>query len=142
MTTTAPPRVPPAVIATLRAAAEDALAGHMVCVGDAPSDVTAAQLDGLDIEGWEITRRPPAPARPLPAGQREVLLLVACGLANRQIAKRLWLSETAVQSRLQGLFRALGVGSRLDAVLVAVELGHVSVGELLAARAEPVGVVR
>lgn len=103
----------------------------------------------LDVAGYDICARAPhtpadyrrAPAAPLAApltaGQREVLLLIAADLSNAAIGRRLWLSETAVKSRVKALFTALGVGTRLDAVLTAVEVGHVSIGELLAARSEP-----
>lgn len=96
----------------------------------------------LHIAGFDVVPRlRDLPAvEPLTPESREVLLLAACELSNEEIGSRLWLSEGAVKCRFKVLFRALGVGTRLGAVMRAVELGHVSVGELMAVRAEVAGV--
>lgn len=142
MTTTAPPIAPPAVIATMRAAAEDALAEHMVCVGDAAIDVTEANLSGLEREGWEIRRRRRVPAVPLTEYQRETLLMVAAGASNADMRARWFVSQDAVKSRVKSLYRVLGAGSQVEAVLLAVALGYASADELLADKPADVGAVR
>jgi two-component system nitrate/nitrite response regulator NarL len=53
--------------------------------------------------------------------ERQVLSFVFEGLANKQIADRLQISETAVKSSLQQLFAKTGVRSRSQLVRVALE---------------------
>jgi DNA-binding NarL/FixJ family response regulator len=54
----------------------------------------------------------------LSARQRETLELVAEGLTNAQIAKRLYLAESTVKQHLVGAYKALGVRNRAQAVQV------------------------
>jgi DNA-binding CsgD family transcriptional regulator len=130
--------IPPAALATMRAAAEDALGTYTTRPADAAVDVIGGMLADLETAGWEVSvrRLVDRPAVPLSPRLREVLLLAAAGLSNDEIAAQLWLSREAVQSRMKNLFRLLDVRTRLDAVMTAVELGHVSFGELRVARAE------
>ena len=51
--------------------------------------------------------------------EREVLALIADGLKNRQIADRLFISETTVRHHLTSIFGKLGVADRLALVLYA-----------------------
>jgi len=53
--------------------------------------------------------------------ERQVLTLVFEGLANKQIADRLQISETAVKASLQQLFAKTGVRTRSQLVRVALE---------------------
>jgi DNA-binding NarL/FixJ family response regulator len=46
----------------------------------------------------------------LTAPEEEVLELVACGLRNREIARRVWKSEKAVEKRVSAVFEKLGLG--------------------------------
>ena len=55
--------------------------------------------------------RPPAPAGLTPQ-QREIALLAAAGLSNKQIGERLFLSPRTVSTHLYQLFPKLGVTSR------------------------------
>ncbi len=64
--------------------------------------------------------------RPLPrleAKEIHILLLVAGGHGNRDIAADLDTTEPAVKSALQGIFRKLGANGRSEAVAVAMRLG-------------------
>ncbi|WP_448851358.1 response regulator [Corynebacterium sp. 335C] len=63
------------------------------------------------------------PVPQLTAREAEVLALVAEGLSNRGIARRLVLTEATVKSHLAHAFTKLGVGSRTAAVAKATELG-------------------
>ncbi len=65
--------------------------------------------------------RSPVPA--LSAREAQVLGLVAAGLSNRDIARRLVVSEATVKSHLVHVFAKLGVDSRTAAVAVATERG-------------------
>ena len=47
--------------------------------------------------------------------QREILELVVEGLANAQIAKRLYLTESTVKQHLRAAYKALGVKNRTEA---------------------------
>ena len=55
--------------------------------------------------------------------QREVLLLIASGKLNKQIAYKLGLSERTVKMHRAAVFAALGVKSSADAIRLAIEAG-------------------
>jgi DNA-binding NarL/FixJ family response regulator len=55
--------------------------------------------------------------------EREVLGLVASGLANKQIARRLSISEKTVKGHLTHVFQAIGVTDRTQAALWAERNG-------------------
>ncbi|MBN1284585.1 MAG: hypothetical protein JXB47_04230 [Anaerolineae bacterium] len=60
---------------------------------------------------------------PLSEREIEVLRLVAGGLSNREIARRLVLSLNTVKSHNQNIYGKLGVGSRTQAIAKAKALG-------------------
>jgi len=62
----------------------------------------------------------------LSAREREVLLLVARGFANKQIARRLGISEKTVKGHLTRVFQAIGVSDRTQAALWAQRNGLLS----------------
>ena len=66
---------------------------------------------GADSEGGKITS--------LTAREREVVTLIGEGLKNRQIAERLFISETTVRHHLTSVFDKLGVADRLELVIYA-----------------------
>lgn len=59
----------------------------------------------------------------LTAREREVLVLVNEGLANKQIARRLGISEKTVKGHLTNLFQRIGVADRTQAALWAERHG-------------------
>jgi len=63
------------------------------------------------------------PAVELTAREREVLSLVVAGLANKQIARRLGISEKTVKGHLTNLFSRIGVTDRTQAALWAERTG-------------------
>jgi DNA-binding NarL/FixJ family response regulator len=63
----------------------------------------------------------------LTAREREVLLLVRDGLANKQIARRLGISERTVKAHLTSVFATIGVADRTAAALWAER--HQVIGE-------------
>ncbi len=56
--------------------------------------------------------------------QREILLEMARGKLNKQIAWDLGLSERTIKMHRAAMFRALGVKTSADAIRVAVEAGY------------------
>ncbi|WP_223199387.1 response regulator transcription factor [Solihabitans fulvus] len=63
------------------------------------------------------------PAPPLSGREIEILVLVAEGLSNRDIAKRLFISEATVKSHLVHVFGKLEVDSRTAAIAQARRRG-------------------
>jgi DNA-binding NarL/FixJ family response regulator len=94
---------PDELLAAVRSAAE----------GHAPLDprVAGALLPG---------REPPA-ADLLSEREKQVLRLAAAGLANKQIARRLGISESTVKVHIGNIFRQIGVRDRTSAALWARE---------------------
>jgi DNA-binding NarL/FixJ family response regulator len=81
-----------------------------------------------------------APAAPLPGAthlserEREVWLLVARGMSNREIAEHLVLGETTVKTHVARVLAKLGLRDRVQAVVAAYEAGVVTPGEREAER--------
>ncbi len=55
--------------------------------------------------------------------EREVLMLMTEGLGNAQIAERLYISEKTVRNHVSNLFDKLGVWTRAQAIVFALERG-------------------
>lgn len=73
-------------------------------------------------------RRPAEPAllEPLSERELEVLQTLAKDLANKEIARRMGISDRTVQQHLANVFGKLGVQSRTGAVLKALRLGYLN----------------
>jgi DNA-binding NarL/FixJ family response regulator len=82
--------------------------------GDSPLDPKAARV-------LLASRRVGPAARRLSAREEEVLRLVAAGLANKLIARKLSISERTVKAHLTSVFAQLGVSDRTQAALWARE---------------------
>lgn len=63
------------------------------------------------------------PVESLTTREREVLVLVADGLHNREIAVRLGVSEHTVKFHLGAVFGKLGASTRTEAVQKGIRLG-------------------
>jgi len=70
---------------------------------------------------------PPRLVEPLTPREHEVLVLVADGLRNREIANRLGISEHTVKFHLAAIFGKLGASSRTEVVRKAQRLGLIDV---------------
>jgi LuxR family maltose regulon positive regulatory protein len=96
------------------------------------SDVDAAHLDAVSAA---LRSGANAAAAALPAtgaandllSQREgqVLRLVASGLSNKELSRKLFISENTVETHLRRINDKLGVRSRTQAVARAREMGLV-----------------
>lgn len=96
---------------------EDLLRGVRAAArGDWPLDPRAARL--LLGEGGSRPRGPSLSDR-----EQEVLALVATGLANKLIARRLGISERTVKAHLTRIYEQLGVFDRTQAALWAQQHG-------------------
>jgi DNA-binding NarL/FixJ family response regulator len=89
---------------------------RVVAEGKSPLAPTVAtrlmqRMRGTDEESFLSTR------------EIEVLELVARGTSNKEIAKRLWVSETTVKSHMLHIFDKLGVTDRTAAVTAALKQG-------------------
>jgi len=87
--------------------------------------VAAKVLKRLQREGGEAA---PRKKEPLSRREIEVLQLGAGGLANKEIAARLDLSERTIQSHWRNVFVKLGVSSRMEAVMYALKNGWIRLG--------------
>jgi DNA-binding NarL/FixJ family response regulator len=81
----------------------------------------------------EYVRTPVAPVTPpelasLTEREHEVLTLIGRGLANHEIAERLFLSMATVKTHVNRVFSKLGLRDRAQAVVLAYETGIVTAG--------------
>ena len=83
------------------------------------ADAVAAVLAAADGS----TRRRPSGAAGLTARQLEVLRLVAHGLSNREIARRLGVSPRTVDRHVSDVYERIGVSSRAAAAMFTIEHG-------------------
>ena len=89
--------------------------------GGAVSPVIAAKvLDRLRTQEELVSAEP---ASPLSQTQLEILRLIAAGFSNREIGRRIHLSENTVKSHIQEIFRKLDVGNRVEAAIRASREG-------------------
>jgi DNA-binding NarL/FixJ family response regulator len=131
------------VVGALRAGARGVLAKdvavddlvhaiHTVAAGDA---VIAPAMLGRLLDRFGPTLPDPAatpPAAPPPGltdREREVLVEVARGYSNAEIAARLSVSETTVKTHVARLLGKLSLRDRVQAVVLAYECGLVRPGE-------------
>ena len=94
------------------------------------AEVRAGWLDGDAVDavlragGHRIGRRRTWPAE-LTSREVEVLRLVARGGTNREIARRLFITEKTVRNHLEHIYSKAGVSTRTGASLFAIEHGLV-----------------
>ena len=102
-----------------------------IAAGDALVDpaVTRRLVERwADLEG-AASADVPTPAAELTERERETLVGLARGLANKELAAELFVSEATVKSHVSSLLLKLDVRSRVQAVILAYELGIVRPGD-------------
>ncbi|WP_055479153.1 response regulator [Sphaerimonospora mesophila] len=115
--------------ADIVAAIEAGATGYLL--KDAPSDdlhaaIRSAATGASALAPSVASRllgRVRTPRATLSPRELEVLGHVAAGLSNRQISKRMFLSETTVKTHLVHIYAKLGVDSRTAAVAAATKAG-------------------
>jgi DNA-binding NarL/FixJ family response regulator len=115
--------------ASLAAALRASPAFEVVAVAASDSNLPPSAEVVLVAHATEGSLAPAQPTRDNAVGtvltnrEREILALLADGLANKQIAARLGISKNTVKTHLELLFDKLGVSSRAEAVATGVRRG-------------------
>jgi DNA-binding NarL/FixJ family response regulator len=99
---------------------------HAVCDGEA---LLAPAITRRLVERYAGGARTPAPGLDeLTAREREVLVLIARGLSNAELAERLVVSMPTVKTHVGRVLMKLGLRDRAQAVVAAYESGLVRPG--------------
>ena len=101
---------------------------RIVAAGDA---LLAPSVTRRLIESFASRRdapMPPAELAELTEREREVLVLIARGLSNTEIAKELFVAETTVKTHVGHVLHKLRLRDRAQAVVLAYESGIVAPG--------------
>ena len=108
---------------------------QVVARGDAllSPDVTRRVIEAVTTRpGAALVPEPTTPPSPPPAElaslterEREVLVLLAEGISNAEIAERLWVGEATIKTHVSKVLMKLGLRDRVHAVVYAYEHGVV-----------------
>jgi two-component system, NarL family, response regulator LiaR len=99
---------------------------HQVRLGESPLDPAIAHKVVVRLSGGSKAALPDEaapPAPPLTGRELEVLQFLTRGLSNHAIAEELYVSDRTVQAHLTSIFSKMGASSRLEAVLMAIRRG-------------------
>lgn len=99
----------------------------------AGESVISPGMMGKLVQGVRIETPPKSAAQPVVASElnklspreREILAFIARGQSNKEIARELDLAESTVKIHVQNILRKLGLASRVQAAVFAVEHGVV-----------------
>lgn len=75
------------------------------------------------VQGESVMARDPSPFSELTPREGEILGLLAEGQSNKAIARNLGISDGTVKLHVKAILRKLGVHSRVEAAVIAVEQG-------------------
>ena len=97
---------------------------HAAARGDAliAPNVTARLLE--TFAGARAGQPPPAPIEPLSPREEEVLLAVARGLTNSEIAQDLYVSISTVKAHVAAIMTKIGARNRVEIAIWAYETGR------------------
>ena len=84
----------------------------------------------LQASGTDLSRVPALPGArlvtPLTERERKILVFVANGVSNKEMATHLFVSENTVKFHLKHIYSKLNVSSRLQAIAKARDLGLIN----------------
>lgn len=92
----------------------------------AGDSVISPEMTGKLVAGLKRGSAPPTPQpdyEQLSAREREILVALARGASNKEIAREFDLAESTVKIHVQNILRKLGLHSRVQAAVYAVEHG-------------------
>jgi DNA-binding CsgD family transcriptional regulator len=118
-----------AALARAHELAARAGAGHLA--GEVAALARRARISPLPRApgtGSQQPRRDSGGGSGLTPRQLEVLALIAQGMTNREIARRLFITEKTAGAHVSGILATLGVRSRVEAATTAHRLGLVQAG--------------
>jgi DNA-binding NarL/FixJ family response regulator len=95
----------------------------------APSVVDRMVQTFLQTQPQPANGAAPSQLSPLTPRELDVLRLLAQGLSNHEIARRMYLSEATVKTHVTRLLTKLRVRDRMQAVVVAYETGFIRPGQ-------------
>lgn len=87
------------------------------------SQMTAKLADAMRTPQTIVNNAHPEKLTPR---EREIILQLASGASNKEIARKLDLAESTVKIHVQGILRKLNLASRVQAAVYAVEHGFVT----------------
>jgi DNA-binding NarL/FixJ family response regulator len=104
---------------------------HVIAAGDALlSPAITRRVSSEFVKGSGPKPQAQFPRlKDLTARELEVLVLIARGLSNAEIAKTLFVSETTVKTHVARILMKLGLRDRVQVVVLAYEAGVVSPGD-------------
>jgi len=83
----------------------------------------------LAASGTDLTRNPAKasrpPMQPLSDREKEMLIFLANGVSNKEMAQKMFVSENTVKFHLKNVYTKLGVANRLQAINAARQLGFI-----------------
>ncbi len=96
-------------------------------VGEART-IAGARERGIPVDGWLVAAEDPAEphgveVEPLTARELEIVELMAGGLSNKSIARRLGISDQTVKFHVASICGKLGAANRTDASRQALRRG-------------------
>ena len=75
------------------------------------------------LSRYSTVSSPTSPIQALTPREMEILSMLALGLSNKNIAKKLQISEHTVKFHISSIFTKLGASSRTEAVTLGARLG-------------------
>ena len=89
--------------------------------------VMSAQMAGKLADAMRVPQKAATTSNPekLTPREREIIMMLATGASNKEIARQLELAESTVKIHVQGILRKLNLASRVQAAVYAVAHGFV-----------------
>ena len=108
----------------IRAAIEAVAAGLIVIHPEALGELTSEGIERVSfIPEFSSRELPDSPVQQLSPRESEILNLLADGLANKEIAWRLKISEHTVKFHITSIFNKLDASTRAEAVAIGARRG-------------------